>query len=385
MRIVHYIPKFSRSHWGGAEQAIVSLSQTLRSEGFESSVWTNRIFSDVREETINGMPVHRFDSFFLSRREAAQAGTGKAPLSFSLLKQLWSDRSIDALHVHCHNRMASTLVLVSKARKLPVFLTLHSAFRDLRPRARYWFPNRAGVEYASHVFTVARSLRDSVVSAGVQADRVTVLPNGVDQAIFAGGRGDRFRASVGLRDQPLILTVGRICEVKNQRVVLDVLPLVREQVEGAHWVLVGVPSEPDYLERLHKDLIAHDLKESVHIVPGLPPQSEELADAFAAANVVVVPSRHEAFPLVVLEAWAAGAPVVASAVSGLSELIHDGETGIMAEPRDPEEMSRQIVSLLKNPSLRNHLTRRARERVKEYDWAVIGKRLARSYRQVIDG
>jgi glycosyltransferase involved in cell wall biosynthesis len=385
MRIVHYVPKFSRRHWGGAEQAIVSLSQTLKSEGFESSVWTNRIFSDVRDETIDGMAVHRFDSFFLSRREAAQAGTGKAPLSLSLLKRLWSDGSIDALHVHCHNRMASTLVLESKARKLPVFLTLHSAFRDLRPRARYWFSNRVGVEYASHVFTVAGSLRDSLVSAGVQSDRVTVLPNGVDQAIFAGGCGDRFRAGVGLRDQPLIMTVGRICEVKNQRVVLDVLPLVRQEVGEAHWVLVGVPSEPDYLERLQKDLIVNDLKGLVHIVPGLPPQSEELADAFAAANVFVVPSQHEAFGLVVLEAWSAGAPVVANAVSGLNELIHDGETGLMVEPRDPEEMSRQIVSLLKDPSLRNHLVRCARDRVKEYDWAIIGKNLALSYRQVIDG
>jgi glycosyltransferase involved in cell wall biosynthesis len=78
------------------------------------------------------------------------------------------------------------------------------------------------------------------------------------------------RSRLGLQDEPQILTVGRICEVKNQAVMLDVPPLTHEKIAGVHWVLIGVSSEPNSLDHIQRETARRGLKASVHFVPDLP-------------------------------------------------------------------------------------------------------------------
>jgi glycosyltransferase involved in cell wall biosynthesis len=382
-QIVHYLPKFSLAHWGGAEQTIVHMVKELERDGFHSRVWSNLVFSKLGHEMIGGVDVRRFGSFFQTRNEASTAGLGKASLSLSLLGRLLVERQIDLLHVHTHNRMASTLVALSHARRLPVVLSLHSQFVDLRPRWRYQFVNEFAIRHASHVTTPNNGVRDSILALGIPPSNVTVVPNGVAQDVFARGSKNRFRSRLGLQDEPIILTVGRICEVKNQRVVLDVLPLIHERYAGVHWVLIGVPSEPDYFDHLRRETARRGLGATVHFVPGLPPESEELADAYAAADVAVIPSLHEGFPLVLLEAWASGTPVVATGVGGLREAIQSGTNGLLVEPRDPLGLAEGIVQVMEQGTLRQRLIREAQKQLTEFAWSTIAERLAAVYRRVL--
>ena len=243
-RVVQYIQKFSVSHWGGAEEAIVQLAKPLRDHGFDSEVWATSVFSEVAEEHVGDISVRRFPGRYLSSREAAQAGSGKAAISPRLLIEIGTDSSIDLLHVHGHNRMASLVVAAARMRRIPVVITLHSQFMRLHPRWRYWFQNEYGIRHASSVIAVNQSILDSLTSAHVAGRRTAVIPNGVDMRAFASGDGRRFRRAIGIQDEPLVLTVGRICEAKNQKAILEVLPVLGQTVPDAHWGSDWIPVRP---------------------------------------------------------------------------------------------------------------------------------------------
>ena len=222
-RVVQYIQKFSVSHWGGAQEAIVQLAKPLPDHGFDSEVWATSVLSEVAEEHVGDISVRRFPGRYLSSREAAQAGSGKAAISPRLLIEIGTDSSIDLLHVHGHNLMASLVVAAARMRRIPVVITLHSQFMRLHPRWRYWFQNEYGIKSAS-VIAVNQSILDSLTSAHVAGRRTAAIPNGVDMRAFASGDGRRFRRAIGIQDEPLVLTVGRIAKPRIRRRSLKCYP-----------------------------------------------------------------------------------------------------------------------------------------------------------------
>ena len=92
---------------------------------------------------------------------------------------------------------------------------------------------------------------------------------------------------------------------------------------------------------------------------------DDVPQLLAASDVFVLSSDYEGVPLTVLEAMAAGKPVVATAVGGVPELIEDGETGILVPPRNPEALAQGILRLAKDASLRQRMGKAARERAQE--------------------
>lgn len=379
---MHYVPKFSRSSWGGAESAIVNLSESLRRAGYEPEVWTTNSFGDAPREEVEGLVVRRFEGRFFSRREAAMAGLGKAAFSLPMLRALLFERAPDILHVHTHNRLASALVMAARTRRVPVAVTLHSEFREHRPRWLYWFPNEAAIRFADAVISVNRAIAGELARAGIRSEGVVSIPNGVDPRRFAHGDGRRFRSEHGLGDAPVVLTPGRVCDVKNQRVAVDVVPRLAESGVDARWVIVGTPSEPWYFESLKVAVARPELAARVVLVPGLPPESPELADAYASADVVVVPSKHEAFGLVVLEAWCAGKPVVATRVGGLPELIEDGVSGRLVPPGDVTAIADAVAGLLRDAGERKRLAATGAARASEFAWGNVGSRTVSVYDRI---
>jgi D-inositol-3-phosphate glycosyltransferase len=111
-------------------------------------------------------------------------------------------------------------------------------------------------------------------------------------------------------------------------------------------------------------------------------EHENLADYYALADICVVPSRTETFGLVALEAQALGTPVVASAVGGLTEIISDGETGILVADRHPQAFAEAIASLLDDAALRERMGEAARIRAATFTWARAVERMAAIYSRV---
>jgi D-inositol-3-phosphate glycosyltransferase len=117
--------------------------------------------------------------------------------------------------------------------------------------------------------------------------------------------------------------------------------------------------------------------------PAMP--APDLARAFRAADVVAVPSRHESFGLVALEAQACGVPVVAAAVGGLPIAVEDGRSGLLVPGHDPVEWAARLAEVVLDPLHRARLGVRAREHAARFSWSVTTDALLASYRRAIAG
>ena len=186
--------------------------------------------------------------------------------------------------------------------------------------------------------------RDVIAAAGaygtIRRRKLAHVPNGIDTAAFAAAEADRpaVRAALGIApDAPVIGTVGRLAEVKQQGVLIRAFARIIPAFPTARLVLVGDGPLRAELEGLARSL---GLGGAV-LFAGYQPNPERY---LAAMDVFVLPSRAEAMPLVIPEAWAAGRPVVASRVGGIPELIEDGKTGLLVEPGDVDGLAARLGS-----------------------------------------
>lgn len=386
-QIVHVISKFSRDCWGGAETALLNVCPRLAEHGFDCEVWSPMVFSGTRQEVMDGVMVRRFPGFYLGSHEEKLAGRGKAQISPSLLWAALTRRDINLIHLHCHNRLSSFATLCGLLRGRPVVITVHYGYRIMPPRWRYCFPVEFAVRNADKVISVSHQLRDAVqrVHPRLPPEKFCCIPNGT--VITPPGRRNagEFRQRWRLTGVPLILNVGRICPQKNQALLVKILPEVLRHVPAAHLALIGPPAEDAYYQKLVTQIESSSCRPRIHLIPGLPPDSEELQNAYAAADVFVLPSFEEGLPLVILEAWSAGKPVIASNVPGNSELIEHGQNGLLFNlERAERELPQLIVELLGSPDQRLALGDAGRKAVLAgYTWDTIAAQLATTYDNVL--
>jgi len=203
------------------------------------------------------------------------------------------------------------------------------------------------------------------------AARIEVIPSGVDVARYAsaGGAG---------RESGKILLVGRLIPLKGQAVFLRALARVRERHRGPLSAEI-VGAGPD-LEHLRSEAARLGLSEVVSI-PGFVPD-EALTARYARASLFVMPSLNDAGPLAVLEAMAAGLPVVASAVGGITEMV--GRAGGILVPRGEEQaLAGAIIDVLSNPVRAAAMAQSSREAALAFDWDTIARRYVGMYREVL--
>jgi glycosyltransferase involved in cell wall biosynthesis len=211
------------------------------------------------------------------------------------------------------------------------------------------------------------------------------VPNGVDVQRFREADGRAFREVHGFEArEKIVLCVSRIDPQKNQ------LGLVRAfaQFSGSHpdhrLVLVGPVAVPAYHAELVAGVDRLGLRGKVRLMGGLRPDDPLLPSAYKAAEFFVLPSVHEPFGIVVLEAWAAGVPVLASRVGGIPDFAVDRRTALLAEPGSGQELLAGMEELAERASLRAALAEQASRVVEEeYDWSVVAGRLLEIYREQV--
>lgn len=187
-------------------------------------------------------------------------------------------------------------------------------------------------------------------SEGVPARRIAVIPNGLDldRVIAAQPRTPRRRVAM----------VANLRPEKGHDVLIEAAAQLLRRFPDAHFDLIGDGTERQRLEQQTRDRgLAHAFTFAGHC--------EDVAARLAQADVFVLPSRSEAFPNAVLEAMAAGVPVVASAVGGILEVVADGETGLLVPPGDPASLAARIARLFADEALAARLASNGRARVHE--------------------
>jgi D-inositol-3-phosphate glycosyltransferase len=213
------------------------------------------------------------------------------------------------------------------------------------------------------------------------ADRIEIVPPGVDHAFFSPGDQRGARLALGLGDHPVLLFVGRIQPLKALDVAIAALSTLAQR--DAVLLAVGGPSgaagaeEMDRVQRLAEQLGVGDR------VRFVPPQPHHLLSTYyRAADVCLVPSRSESFGLVALEAAACGIPVVASAVGGLTTLVDHGHTGFLVDSRDPERFAEAAARVLDDTDLARTMGAAGAARARTYTWSTTAGRLRRIYGDV---
>jgi starch synthase len=259
------------------------------------------------------------------------------------------------------------------------------------------FCERTALEGADAVIAVSGAMRQDVLATypAVDPERVVVIHNGVDPDEFWPDPDTSALERLGVDpDQPSVLFVGRITRQKG----IDQLLAAAHHIDPAAQ-LVLLPSAPDTPEvgremRERADLLARNRK-GVHWIDEVLPRPE-LVQLLSHASVFVCPSAYEPFGLVNVEAMACGAPVVASAVGGIPEIVVDGETGELVpfqagpggSPRDPArfqaDLAARVNRLVAEPEAARRMGQAGRRRVLEhFSWPAIAARTVDLYRSLL--
>jgi len=406
MKIIQVPRRFVTSEWGGTETTILQTSRALQRAGHEAAIFTSLALSDQRRETIQGVPVRRFPYTYpflgLSAQDKRDMDKkGGNLLSLSLLLGLLREPGVDVLHAHTGKRVGGVVRTAARLRGIPYVVTLHGGFFEVpkgemdqmlapiqnRPEWGRVFGAFLGarrvLEDAATVVCVGG---DEYVAAQAKlpGQRVELIPNGVDCEAFAQGDAAGFRAAHGLAtDRRIILCVSRIDYQKNQIGLVDALAQVATQVPTVHLVLLGPVTVAGYHERLLNRVRELGLTDRVTLIPGLRPDDPMLPAAYHAAEVFCLPSLHEPFGIVILEAWAAGRPVVASRVGGIPSFTQDGEDVIQAQPGDTADLAARLIQVMGDPRFAGRLAAAGQAKARrDYAWSAIAARLVDIYREL---
>jgi len=403
MYIPQLIRRFVFEEWGGTETVVWHTAQALKKQGIQTEILATSALSQPGSECREAIRIRRFDYHYpywgLSAEQRLLLDKkGGNPYAHGLQRYLMQHPELTLIHGHAMQRLAGLTRHVARVRQVPYVLSFHGGLLDV-PAAEQ-AQMKASVRHSLHYgrlldpmlgYRRALAEADALICVGHSEyervrqhwpdKRVEYLPNGVEPQAFAGGHGRRFRQQQALpADMPLLLCVGRIDPQKNQLFLLD---LLQQLPAETGLVLIGPATSPAYLAEIQQTVAALQLQARVRIIPGLPAGSESLRDAYAAADIFVLPSRHEPFGIVVLEAWAAGKPVLCSDLGGLRQLVPNGQGGYRFA--DLAEAVRLCQQLLKAPELREQLGQQGREMVlNSYTWEQIGTRLQQLYASVHD-
>jgi len=226
------------------------------------------------------------------------------------------------------------------------------------------------------VLTVSHNSKADIhAQMGVALDRLTVVPVGVDHAVF------RPYEDVVKKPGRLMVTTSSDVAMKGLVPLLEALAKLRVERE-IDLVVIGRPKPEGRVARTIERLGLGDI---VTTISGV--SDEELARLYGEAQVAIVPSLYEGFSLPAIEAMSCAVPVVATTGGALPEVVGtSGETGLLVEPNDPDALVAAISTLLDDASLRERLGANARERVmRRFTWEVTARGTAACYDAILTG
>jgi len=352
---------------GGVGHYVWELSRMLTQMGHEVTILTRGSWRGAEHRVLHGITIHATPYIPLYPVHAQ--------LHSILARQFVSSGrpKFDILHVH--------LPLVGRVEtSIPVVVTVHSLPELVRyPRSlssleeKLFSPfllstERTVVNKADIVTTVSEFVAEEVRKhLFFRNSQITVIGSGVDHDFFKP-----ISPSVG---NSYVLYVGRL---HNKKGVLDLVhsaSYVHRQYPDVHFILIGSgPLERKIRKTVQKGGLVNRFK-FIRTA-----DKATLRRYYSNASVFLLPSYYEGLPLSLLEAMSCGAPVVATSVGGIKEIIKHGQSGFLVRPGDLEALAQSVVYLISNPLLGRQLGENARKRIMDsFTWKKVVERLVTCY------
>jgi glycosyltransferase involved in cell wall biosynthesis len=265
------------------------------------------------------------------------------------------------------------------AGRLAGIKTIVSGIRvaERRSRIPLWFDRWTNGIVRANV-CVSQAVADfSISQSGLSPKKIVVIPNGVDVTRFAGAAPADL-STLGIHPgSRVLLTIGRLDRQKGLSTLIDAAVVVAPRFPQAHVLLVGEGPQRSELEQSIRD---KGLAGRIHFAGWRP----DVPELLAAGTALVLSSLWEGLPNVILEAMAAGLPVVATRVEGTSELIINGRTGLLVPPQSPQELAWAIERILSDPAQARSMGQSGRERaLAEFSWQKMVDRYCALYSSVL--
>jgi glycosyltransferase involved in cell wall biosynthesis len=284
----------------------------------------------------------------------------------------------DVIHIVNPAVLGLAGLFYSKTMNIPLIASYHTHLPEYLQHyglgmleGLLWELLKAGHNQAQINLCTSTAMTQTLTEHGIE--RVQLWQRGVDTETFRpelASRAMRDRLTQGHPDAPLLLYVGRLSAEKEIERIKPVLAAIPQ----ARLALVGDGPNRAALEQ-------HFAGTPTHFVGYL--GGEELGAAFASADAFVFPSRTETLGLVLLEAMAAGCPVVAARSGGIPDIVENGVNGYLFDPLDEQGAIVATQHLLANPAERELLRQNARQEAERWSWAAATRQLQTYYRQVI--
>ena len=425
MKIAHVLRRLSFDDWGGTEQVVWNIAKAQKAEGHDVRLFATTALCGTEREAVDGLEISRFRPVYpwwpmtkaLADRLDRKGGNPFVPGLGRALRE-WNP---DIIHCHAMARIAELCIRLGNGKRgmgngewgmgngnqgdgascsvkgtgKRCVISLHGGganvpgeeAKSLKAPTRGLFPWGKIVDKAMRWTRRVPEDADGIVCVGEDEyecyrqrhPHVMFLPNGVDTELF-GAAAKKRASGMSARDGSVtVLCVARIDRQKNQMFLVEALsrhPEMRVR-------LAGPVTQTDYKAALEVRAAELGVAGRLSFAGALKPGSPELLSEYANADVFVLPSRHEPFGIVVLEAWAAGLPVFASDVGGLGRLCaaHPGAALTFA-PGDAVSFDRAYARILEEDALPGSMSRAGLLAAKEYDWRTLAQKLIVFYSDI---
>lgn len=361
-KVLQLIPTLDRS---GAEKQAAILARGLPRDRFRVEVAALTRLGPLAEELeAAGVPVTligkrlKIDPFCLGR-----------------IVRFIRDKKFDVVHTwifaaNCYGRVA--------ARRAGVRVVVTSEMAvDLWKGRGHFAIDRRLARITDRIVGNSQAVVDFYRDQGIPSDKLAMIRSGIEP--FDPPAIDRaeVRGEFGVSsDQPLVVYAGRLAPQKGLDDLLFALDLLQHVMPDVRTLIVGagpLRTELEELARMHK------LEDKVRFLG----HREDVPRLFSAADVVVLPSLYEGLPNVVLEAMMCGKPVVATSAPGTTEVVVDGETGLLVPPRKPAEITRALRAIILDPERAAAIGRAGRERaLADFTATAMIDRFAQLYQEI---
>lgn len=405
LKVAQVVRRFAFEEWGGTENVVWSTSNALLRQGVESEIIATAACAAPGQEMRDGVSIRRFPYVYpyfplSAEKKLVLDKKGGNPISPALYRHLRCG-DFDVYHIHTLGRMAQMARQAALSNGRPYIMSFHGGLLDVpdEEQQKMTQPLRGTLRWGGLVDRVLGWRRDPVLdAAGVicvganelsalqeqyPGKRVIYLPNGVDVEAMRRPSNLLLRSHLDIPpERRILLCISRIDYQKNQKLLVELTAQCRAANEDVHLLLIGPVSVPSYYDELKKLAADLGVSEFLTVVPGAEPGGELIRAAYQQSDVFLLPSLHEPFGIVALEAWSCGLPVIASRVGGLQHLVHDGEDGLLCDPRQLNDWVHALAAL-RQPSLREALVQGGNKSVSDYSRERISLRLLDFYREVL--
>ncbi len=360
--VLHYFPVI-----GGLETWTRKIAEGTAKKA-EVFVITGKVKNRPKQEIYNNVNITRTSLFFLNNLSHSSLIYIITAMPFIFLKSLNLIKKEKIDIMHCQSFLSGFLgYFLFKLTKISYIITVQRLERDKSFIRRLVYNNAKTC--------IAASVKIREYFESIECKNIKVIPNGIDLERFRNLDRSENKRKLSLNGEFVIMTIARLEKVKGIKYLIQA---VKDLDFKYKLLIIGDGSERENLENLSKSL---GLKKHIQFLGQI--ENNRAPDYLSVADCFVLPSVSEGFGIVILEAMAAKVPVIATKVGGILDLIEDKETGILVDPKSPEQIKGAIVAIHSKLKFVKKLTEQAFSALKRYNWDNIIEMVYRIYGQYV--